>query len=67
MANLKPALREPKRDCILYRNSRISAHGGCGGLNELYCVTELKQCPFYKSKDEYRADGSPLKGINGVL
>ena len=62
MAKSEPMrLREPKHDCILYRNNGISKYGSCGGLNELYCTTELMACPFYKSKDKYDAAGKPLE------
>ena len=67
MANLNPELREPKRDCINYRNTGVSVLGSCRGLKELCCVTDLNGCPFYKSKYEYGDYGSPLKGRKDVL
>ena len=52
----KEILRKPEHDCI------FCGDGSCGALNALYCVKELRKCPFYKSKDDYHADGSPRKG-----
>lgn len=54
--------REPKTDCILYSAEGASRYGGCRGLNELYCATELRECPFYKSRYEFYSDGRPRKG-----
>ena len=63
MANCnRPALREPKCDCINYIPGKVTAYGGCKGLKELICVTELKECPFYKSNRDYYSDGRPRKG-----
>ena len=57
MANDPTKIREPEKDCIFYGDS-----GSCRALDALYCVKELRKCPFCKSKYEYYADGSPRKG-----
>lgn len=52
----KAILRPPERDCI------FGGDGSCRALDKLYCTTELRECKFYKSKDDYYPDGSPRKG-----
>lgn len=56
-------VKEPQEDCIFC----MKASGRCRGLNRLYCAMELRECPFYKSKNEYDTEGKSLKGVkNGI-
>lgn len=52
-------IKEPQKDCIFCQESKRS----CRALSELYCAKSIKPCSFYKSKNEYRADGSPREGV----
>ena len=54
-------VREPKRDCI------FCGDGSCRALKRLHCCIEVKECRFYKSKDDYGESGEPLrKGQYGL-
>lgn len=51
----------PKEDCFAYEvrtGERTRAH--CTALRRFYCIEG--NCPFYRSKDEYAAEGMRLYG-----